>query len=175
MRAVFDSGEITECPGSSRGCELTLGIRSATGPAPVYSLVSGTVSRVVPGSVVEIASAVEPVIVSYVGALELNAAGVQIAPGQAVRVGQVLGRAASIGLAVAQLTRLADGRIAMVPIEPASWLASRGLRVATTLTPGMQWCQGGRTLVVPAEAARCGMRIADPPGFSLLPVNVRLA
>lgn len=175
VRAVFGAGEIMDCPAASGGCEPLLGIRSATGAAPVYALVSGVVSRVIPGQLVELTSQYEPVIVSYVGPMTLNAAGLQVVPGQVIRVGAVLGQAARIGIGVSQITRLADGSLALAPLEPASWLASRGLRAATKLTPGMQWCQGGRSLVVPQDVARCGMRVPDPPGFSLLPVNVRLA
>jgi hypothetical protein len=174
-RAVFDSAEITDCPAASRNCEPTLGVRSVTGPAPVYALVSGVVSRVVPGSVIEITSKYEPVVVSYVGPMTLNAAGVQVAPGQVVRAGDCIGQAASIGIAVSQITRLVDGTIALAPLEPASWLAARGLRAGTKLVSGVKWCQGGRSLVVPQDVAQCGLRIPDPPGFSLLPVNVRTA
>ena len=172
-RAVFDAGEITECP-AARDCEAVLGIRSSAGPAPVYALVSGVVSRVIPGQLVELTSRTEPVVVAYVGQMAINAAGMRVSPGQVVHVGQVLGTAASIGLSVSQITRLADGSLALTPLEPASWLASRGLRAATKLVPGMQWCQGGRTLIVPQNVAQCGMRIPDPPGFSLLPVSSRL-
>lgn len=175
MRAVYAAGEITDCPGAGAQCEPVLRLRSTAGPAPVYSVVSGVVSRVVPGSVVELVSRYEPVVVSYLGPMVLNAAGVQVAAGQPVRLGQVLGQAGSVGLAVSQLTRLADGSLALKPLEPASWLAARGLRPATRTTPGMQWCQGGRTLVVPQDVARCGMRLPEPSSFSLLPVNVRLA
>jgi hypothetical protein len=174
-RAVFDSGEITDCPAASRGCEPSLGVRSVMGPAPVYALVSGVVSRVVPGSLVELTSKYEPVVVSYVGPMTLNAAGVQVAPGQVIRAGQIIGQAASIGVAVSQLTRLADGTLALAPMEPTSWLASRGLRAGTKLVDGVKWCQGGRSLVVPQDVAQCGLRIPEPPGFSLLSVNVRTA
>lgn len=175
VRAVYAAGEITDCPASGPGCEPVLRVRSTDGPSPVYSVVSGVVSRVVPGSVVELISSHEPVVVSYLGPMVLNAAGVQIAAGQPVRLGQVLGQAGSIGVAVSQLTRLAGGSLALKPLEPASWLAARGLRAATRLTSGLQWCQGGRALVVPQEVVRCGMRLPEPASFSLLPITVRLA
>jgi hypothetical protein len=141
----------------------------------VYSVVSGTVSRVVPGAVVELVSRYEPVVVSYIGKMELNAAGVPIAPGQTVKLGQVLGQAPSIGIAVSQITRLSNGALAAVRLEPASWLASRGFRAATRSAAGVKWCQGGRSLLVPQEVARCGLRIPEPPSVSLLPVAVSFA
>lgn len=175
VRALYDAGEVTACPASGADCEPVLRVRSTTGSAPVYSVVSGVVSRVVSGSLVELVSQCEPVVVRYLGPMVLNAAGVQVAPGQPVRLGQVLGQAGSIGFAVSQLTRLADGSLALKPLEPTSWLAARGLRPATRVTPGMQWCQGGRSLVVPQDVARCGLRLPEPSTFSLLPVSVRFA
>mgnify|MGYP000105675323 CR=1 FL=1 len=167
VRAVFDQGEVTDCPGGT-GCARTLGIRSTVGLAPVYALVSGTATRVGPDRV-EVTSRREPVIVTYFGTLAPA-----LAPGQVVRAGEVIGHADSVSLAVSQIQRLAGGALATAAIDPASWLATRGLRAATRLTPGTLWCQGGRILAVPQDVARCGMRLPDPSGFSLLPVNVRL-
>lgn len=175
VRAVFDSGEITGCPAASQACEPVLTIRSSTGIAPVYALVSGVVSRVIPGKLVELVSDREPVVVSYVGPLVANMGAAQVAPGQRVRAGQVLGQVASIGIAVSMITRLADGSLALKPMEPTSWLAARGLRPATRVVAGTKWCDGGRTLVVPQDVVKCGMTLPEPSGFSLLPVNVRLA
>lgn len=167
-RAVFDQGEITGCAGTG-SCSRVLSIKSSRGMAPVYALVSGTVVRVAADRV-ELASSVEPVLVSYQG---LQA--VVVAPGQVVRAGQAIGQAASVALGVAQIQRSADNRLGTVGLEPASWLAARGLRAAVRLAPGPLWCQGGRSLVVPPDVARCGLRLPDPPGFSLLPVSARLA
>jgi len=167
-RAVFDEGEIATCPGGT-GCAPTLGIRSASGVAPVYALVSGIATRVAPDRI-EVTSRHEPVIVSYFGSLAP-----MLAPGQVVRAGAIIGHADSVNLAVSQIQRLAGGALAVVAIEPASWLAARGLRAATKLTSGALWCQGGRSVTVPQDVARCGMRLPEPSGFSLLPVNVRLA
>jgi hypothetical protein len=167
VRAVFDQGQVTDCPGGA-GCTPTLGIRSTSGVAPVYALVSGTATRVAPDRV-ELTSRHEPVIVSYLGALAPT-----LAPGQVVRAGDLIGQTDHVSLAVSQIQRLAGGALASVAIEPASWLATRGLRAATKLTPGTLWCQGGRTLAVPQDVARCGMRLPEPSGFSLLPVNVHL-
>lgn len=166
-RAVFDQGEVTACPGGA-GCARGLAIRSSRGIAAVYALVSGTVTRVA-GDRIELASSVEPVLVSYQGISTAS-----VAVGQAVKAGQPIGQAAELTLSVAQIQRYADGRLGTVGIEPASWLASRGLRPAARTTPGALWCQAGRSLVVPQDVARCGLRLPDPPGFSLLPVTVRL-
>ena len=170
VRAVFASGTITECPGA-HSCEPTLDIRSATGMAFVHSLVSGVVNRVIPGKLIELVSNNEAVVVSYAGSLVLNEAGARIAPGQRVKVGQILGQATQVGLSVSRITRLADGSLALAPLEPASWLAARGLRAATRLSDGTKWCQGGRSLVIPSAVARCNIGLPTPSGFSLLPVN----
>lgn len=170
VRAVFDDGELTACAGSP-GCAPVLGIRTtSTNPAPVYSLVGGVVSRVTPDRL-EVISDYEPVIVGYLGSIDLSAS---IVPGQRVHAGEVLGQATSVGLAVSNITRLTDGSLALVPMEPASWLAVRGLRAATRLQPSIMWCAGGRTLTVPQDVARCGLRLPEPSGFSLLPVSVQL-
>jgi hypothetical protein len=168
VRAVFDEGEVTDCLGGA-ACAPTLGIRSTRGVAPVYALVSGTATRVGPDRI-EVTSRHEPVIVSYFGSLAPV-----LAPGQVVRAGQVIGQSDSVSLAVSQIQRLAGGALGLVAVEPASWLATRGLRPATRLTPGPLWCQGGRSLAIPQDVARCGTRLPEPSGFSLLPVNVRLA
>jgi len=168
VRAVFDEGEVTACPGGT-GCAPTLGIRSTRGAAPVYALVSGTATRVAPDRV-ELTSRYEPVIVSYFGALAPT-----VAPGESVRAGAVIGHTEAVNLGVSQIQRLAGGALRTAAVEPASWLAARGLRAATRLRPGTLWCQGGRMLLVPQEVARCGMRLPEPSGFSLLPVTVRLA
>jgi hypothetical protein len=168
VRAVFDHGEVTECPGGT-GCARTLGIRSTRGVAPVYALVSGTATRVAPDRV-EVTSRDEPVIVSYFGSLAPT-----VVPGQAVRAGEIVGHAESVGLAISQVQRLAGGALATTGIEPASWLAARGLRAAARVTPGTLWCQGGRRLTIPQDVARCGMRLAEPSAFSLLPVSAQLA
>jgi hypothetical protein len=167
VRAVFDQGEITACPGGP-SCATGLAIRSTRGVSPVYALVSGTVTRVLPDRV-DLVSAHEPVLLSYQGALSPT-----LTPGQPVRAGDVIGQAASVSLTVAQIQRLAGGALALTLLEPASWLATRGLRAATKQIPGALWCQGGRTLTIPQDVARCGMRLPDPSGFSLLPVSARL-
>ena len=98
-----------------------------------------------------------------------------LTPGQRVSAGKVLGQAASIDFSVAQLTRLADGSLSLTPLDPSSWLALRGLRAATDLAPSTAWCAGGRKLAVPQDVARCGLRLPEPSGFSLLPVSVQVA
>jgi len=171
VRAVFDMGEVSSCAGGP-SCAPALRIRSATGaPSPVYSVVSGVVTRMTE-SRVEITSNVEPVIVAYAGVM-IPTAG--LTPGQRVSAGKVLGQAVSIDLSVAQLTRLADGSLKLTPIDPSSWLALRGLRAATELSPSAAWCAGGRKLAVPQDVARCGLRLPEPSGFSLLPVSVQVA
>src|SRR5258706_9637826 len=86
VRAVFDAGEIPGCP-AAQGCDPVLTIRSSPGGASVYALVTGVVSRVVPGKIVEVVSEREPVLVSYVGLMVLNRAGALGAPGHRGRVG----------------------------------------------------------------------------------------
>lgn len=170
VRAVFDMGEVTSCAGGP-SCAPSLRIKSTTGaPSPMYSVVSGVVTRMT-DSRVEITSNVEPVIVAYAGTM-IPTAG--LTPGQRVSSGKLLGQAASIDLSVAQITRLADGSLKLTPLDPSAWLALRGLRAATDLSPSAAWCAGGRKLSVPQDVARCGLRLPEPSGFSLLPVSVQL-
>lgn len=170
VRAVFDMGEVSSCAGGS-SCAASLRIRSTTGaPSPVYSVVSGIVTRMT-DSRIEITSNVEPVIVAYAGTI-IPTAG--LTPGQRVSSGKVLGQAATIDFSVAQITRLADGKLSLTPLDPSAWLAMRGLRAATDLSPSTAWCAGGRKLSVPQDVARCGLRLPDPSGLSLLPVSVQV-
>jgi len=170
VRAVFDAGQVTSCAGGS-SCAPTLRIQSATGAlSPVYSLVSGIVTRMTENRI-EIVSKTEPVIIAYVGPLIATAG---VTPGEHVHAGDVLGQATSIELAVAELVRLADGSLSLAPLDPSSWLAVRGLRVATRPSPSLEWCAGGRRLAIPQDVARCGLRLPEPSGFSLLPVSVQL-
>jgi hypothetical protein len=170
VRAVFDMGEVSSCAGGS-GCNPSLRIRSTTGaPSPVYSVVSGVVSRMTETRI-EVTSNVEPVIVAYTGSM-IPTAG--LTAGQRVSAGKVLAQAASVDVAVAQITRLADGSLSLTPLDPSAWFAMRGLHAATELSPSAAWCAGGRRLSVPQDVARCGLRLPEPPGFSLLPVSVQL-
>lgn len=167
-RAVFDQGEVTSCPGGA-GCDPGLGIRSTRGIASVYSLVSGTVVRSSPDRI-DIVSSCEPVMVSYRGVLAPS-----LAPGQPVHAGKTIAQSAAVSVSVSLLQRQPDGSLSLVSIEPASWLSSRGLRAASKLAPGVAWCLGGRSLTIPPDVSRCGMRLPDPAGFSLLPVSARIA
>ncbi len=166
-RAVVAVGSIARCPGGP-GCASGLTVDSAAGVAEVYALVRGTIVRAAAGRI-ELASAVEPVIVVYEGAFLPT-----VHVGQAVAPGEVLTRAGSITLSVTQYERLGDGSLRAFWLEPTSWLAARGLRPATKLTGGTGWCLGGRTLAVPQDVARCGLRLPAPAAFALLPVNVQL-
>lgn len=168
VRALVARGAVTCCPGAP-SCGPGLTVESAQGVAEVYSVVPGPVVRSQPGHL-EIASALEPVIAVYHGPFAPT-----VRVGQVVATGEAVARAGSVTLSIAQFERLADGALRTFWVEPASWLAARGLRPATQLTGGAGWCMGGRRLIVPQDVSRGGLRLPDPAAFALLPVNVRVA
>lgn len=167
-RGVVRDGQVTACPGP--GCSAGLTVQSTRGVATVFSLVTGTVTAV--GSdYMELASAREPVVIRYQGAGLKPMVGV----GGAVKIGQPVAAAQAVTLTVGQIDRDPSGKLSMLALEPATWLASRGLTAASHLTPSALWCAQGRKLVVPMSVGTCGVRLPDPASFALLPTSSRLA
>lgn len=167
-RGVFDEGSVESCPGGP-GCDAAMLIVSARGVSRVYALVRGIVTRV-EGHRVELAGSLEPVILDYSGPdfRPLVSAGSRVLPGQ------VIGEGSGVNFAVSEIQRAATGGVLAFPLEPATFLAARGLKAASRLAPSALWCAQGRKLVVPQAAGQCGLRLPDPSGFSLLPVSARL-
>lgn len=164
-RAVVKTGSVAACPGpSGRGCDPTLRISTPQG-TPVYSVVSGRVAAVGDHFML-VGSLSEPVVVMVDG----------VTPDAFVE-GQYVGRGERLGLSTGDVyfgvtEFLPDG--SAVNIDPASFLASRGMRIASkVVNPGSSWCEGGRHIEVPVSAARpCALNEPDKGGFALLPVSV---
>lgn len=113
-----------------------------------------------------VASLYEPVVVMMDGITPEP-----IDEGQYVGRGQKLGE--SLGRVYFGVTEFLPGGAA-VNVDPASWLASRGQKIASKNTdPGSTWCEGGRHIEVPVAAGRgCDLHEPDKGGFALFPVSV---
>jgi len=170
-RAVLRSGGIQACPGPEGGrCEDTLALSSEPGTA-VYAVGSGTVMSVGDGWV-HIQVSNEPVVLHYFG----------LKPD--VEVGQHVGRGRPIGESIGGellefgVTRVVadpQGGAMLAPVEPSSWLASRGYTPVVGQLEGGEglWCGQKRHIEVPAEVhAGCGLTSPDKSSFALLPVSV---
>jgi hypothetical protein len=166
FRAVVKEGSVEACPGTRRGsvCDPSLVISTPQG-SPVYSTVGGRVAAV-GDSFVVVASLYEPVFVMMDGVVPGD-----VEEGQYVGRGQKLGE--STGRVYFSVTEFLPGG-AMASVDPSSWLASRGQKIAYKNTdPGSTWCEGGRHIEVPQSAGRaCDLHEPDKGGFALLPVSV---
>jgi len=165
-RAVVKVGSVSACPGPVRGqtCDPSLAIVTEPGTS-VYSTVSGRVAAVGPGFI-QVASLSEPVVLMYD----------RVVPGEFVE-GQYVGRGQKLGESAGTIyfsvTEWQPGG-ELQKIDPASWLASRGQRIASKNTgKGSSWCEQGRHIEVPAEVGRpCNLHEPDRGAFALLPVTV---
>ncbi len=165
-RAVVKAGEAADCPGpvSGGGCSTTILIAAAEG-TPVYSVGGGRIVSVGPNWVhVEVKN--EPVILYY-GGLKPS-----VRDGAYAWRGGKLGTVPSskqIEFGVWEVTK--DG---VVPLEPSSWLAARGYRLAVKQTgKGDAWCEQKRKIVVPKSAHQtCKLGMPEAAGFALLPVSI---
>lgn len=183
-RAVVSDGYAKRCAGRTNGgCSPTMLIESFAGAGPVYAPVAGRVLSAgqlkgisLPGhqahTVIRIAAAREPVVLEYRGDLQP-----QVQAGEQVGVGQQIALGSEVAFSVTELR--SDGQqVASVQLEPASWLAARGLRISQRRHPadteGPNWCEGGRKLVVPESAGLCNLELPAPGGLMLLPVSVTM-
>lgn len=167
-RAVVDRGFVGSCPGDS-GCSPALGIQPEGGSTVVYALTSGTVVMGKQG--LTLVSDREPVLLAYGSAIGQ----LLVASGTAVGIGTPLAVMRAVALTVTEIVRDAQGGVTFRPLEPAAWLAARGLRVAAHgNAPGTAWCTQGRKIVLPATAAKCGLRLPQPSAALLLPVSVTM-
>jgi hypothetical protein len=165
-RAVVREGGVTACPGANKYkvCDASLAIGTTTG-MPAYATSGGRV--VAAGDrFLHIATHDEPVILMYDG----------VAP--SVREGQYIGRGQQIGVATGptvyfSVTQFVPGG-GLQKVDPSSWLASRGQKIASTYTGnGSSWCEQGRNIEVPLDAGRtCNLYEPDRSSFALLPVTV---
>jgi hypothetical protein len=164
-RAIVKEGAVAACPGPNRYniCDPTLAVSAPAG-TPVYSTVQGHVVAV-GDRFVHIASRNESVVVMYDGIQPA------VEEGQYVGRGQGLGQ--SLGTVYFGVTQFNPGGQA-VKVDPASWLASRGQKIASKNTgAGTSWCEQGRHIDVPASSGRpCNLFEPEKAGFALLPVTV---
>lgn|SRR6185295_2090067 len=167
-RAVVKTGTVSACPGPNRSkvCDPSLAIATPEG-TPVYSTVSGRVAAV-GDRFLHLASLSEPVVLMYDG----------VEPHD-FQEGQYVGRGQEIGTSLGQVffgvTGFTPGG-AIVSIDPSSWLASRGQKIATKNTgSGSSWCEAGRHIEVPSSAGRpCNLQEPEKGSFALLPVSVSI-
>lgn len=166
-RAVVKEGAVASCPGRNRfgACDPSL-IISTPVDTPVYATAGGQVVAVGP-HFVHISTRSETVILAYDG----------LRPD--VVEGQNVGRGQEIGLSNGHVAFSVSGFEPggrLVKIDPASWLASRGQRIAHKYTgPGTEWCEQGRHIDVPKDAgSACALYEPDKGAFALLPVTVSI-
>jgi hypothetical protein len=166
-RAVVREGGVAACPGANqyRACDPSLAIDTVAG-TPVYATAGGRVA-VIGGRFLQLGAHDEPVLLMYDG----------ITPEPGLQEGQYVGRGQKLGesrgrvyFSVSQL--VPGGSIQRV--DPSSWLASRGQKIATKYTgAGTSWCEQGRNIEVPVAAGRaCDLYEPDRGSFALLPVTV---
>jgi len=168
-RAVVREGSVAACPGdnSYRVCDPTLRVTAPEG-TNVFSTGPGRVMAVGP-DFVHIALRAEPTILYYDG----------IAPD--VREGQYVGRGQVIGVSRGRVSfgvqQFASSGV-VSNVDPSSWLAARGHRIAARYTgSGSEWCAAaqGRHVTVPRSAgAACNLQEPDSADFALLPVSVEI-
>ncbi len=163
-RAVVRKGDVATCagPDSLGVCHQTLAINTPPAGA-VLSAGAGRVVSVGPDWVhVQVAN--EPVILFYRG----------VKP--AVAEGGHLGRGQKLGEATGQVSfgvwEVIDGQL--VAIEPSSWLAARGYKIAASSSGAEDlWCEQRRHIVVPkAVHQQCKLKNPSAAGFALLPVSI---
>jgi len=182
FRAIVRDGFVSACAGSpgTGACTSAMRIASYRGKAEIFSPVAGKIIQpggTNPGGTLRIASSSEPIIITYMGDAAKGGLEIQVqGPGQKVHAGQVVALGDGLAMTVEQVVRDASGRLSTVFIEPASWLAARGIRVSAKRRSGQaaQWCDTGRKLTVPQSVGRCGMRLPAPSGMMILPVSVSM-
>lgn len=167
-RAVVERGFASQCTGDG-GCNSPMMIQPEGGTTTVFALTSGTVAVSKAG--LALVSDREPVMIGYgpgIGQLLVTS-------GAAVGIGTPLAVMRQVALTVTEIIRSPSGQITVRPLEPASWLASRGLSIAAKgNAKGTLWCTRGRNIVLPAKVAQCGTKLPAPSAALLLPVSVTM-
>ncbi len=168
QRAVVAKGYAVGCPGKVSGtCKPELSIQGSPGAVPIYAVTSGAAAIASDGSL-SIASDREPIVVSYGKGPEQ----LLVRTGEHVGLGQQVGFMSKVAFSVTEIVRDGAGGVTFRPIEPASWLAARGLRIAQSgNVPSDLWCSHGRTISVPSASLSC-VRLPEPSALMLLPVSV---
>lgn len=163
-RAVVRKGDVAVCPGpDSLGvCHQTMALNTPPAGA-VLSVGAGKVVSVGPDWV-HVAVSNEPVILFYRGVKPIVAEGANLWRGQ--RMGDAIGQV-SFGV-----WEVIAGQL--VAIEPSSWLAARGYKIAASSTGSDDlWCEQRRHILVPkAVHQTCKLKNPSAAGFALLPVSI---
>jgi hypothetical protein len=147
-------------------CDAYLDVEAPVG-APVFSVLGGTVAAT-GADWIQINSVREPVAVFYRNVVPTLAVGADVSRGETI--GQVGAQMEENGGLISfSVTQLIDGDL--WPVEPTSWLAARGQRIATDLAETKLWCGQGRSIKAPPDAGACTLAPVPAP-FSLLPVTV---
>ncbi len=168
-RAVVKKGSVSSCAGStvSGSCDPSMHIEAEKG-TKVYAAGGGKVLSVGPDWM-HIQVTNEPVILFYQGVTPGRKEGSHVFAGQ--KIGEVSGE---LAFGVWELTPDTGAGVDLVPVEPASWLAARGVRIAMKEEGGGGlWCTERRHLLVPKDAhSKCKLRNPKAAGFAPLPVSI---
>lgn len=168
-RAAVERGFATRCA-SDAGCGSPMLIQPESGSTIAYALSSGV--AVFSKGGLSVVSDREPVIIGY----GPSVAEPLVASGKTVGIGTPLAVVRAVELTVTEILRAPSGAVSFRSIEPASWLAARGLRIAAKgNAPGELWCTKGRKIVLPQKVSSCGSHIPEPSAALLLPVSVTMA
>lgn len=167
-RAVVKKGTVSACAGSTaQGCDPSMHIVAEKG-TKVFAAGGGKVLSVGPDWM-HIQVTNEPVILFYQGVKPGRKEGSHVFAGQ--KIGESDG---ALMFGVWELTQDTGEGVDLVPVEPASWLAARGMKIAMKEEgDGGLWCTEKRHLIVPKDAhGKCKLRNPRAAGFALLPVSI---
>jgi hypothetical protein len=173
-RALIKDGFPASCAGDS-ACNPAMQVNSFSGLSEVYAPVRGTIA-VAKSGVILLMPADQAVVLEYTG--DPSALMQQVKSGDVVGAGQQIALASVFSFAVWQLQRTASGQAQMgAAIEPASWLATHGIKISATYHKNQTtWCGAGRKLVVPQTiASQCNITLPAPTGYALLPISATMA
>lgn len=164
--ALMEHATVEQCAGGS-ACNRYMVVKPLGDPS-VMALARGRVVMAT-GNELTIVPDNEAVVLLYRGVSP------QVEPGARVKPGEVVATSTELAFGVSRIVRAVDGAISYQPLEPASYLAARGMRVSgKRVAKSELWCAGGRRLHVPEQVARCSMKLPEPAGFALLPVSVSM-
>lgn len=173
-RALIKDGFPARCAGES-GCDPSMTINSFSGLSEVYAPVRGTIA-VAKSGVILLIPADQAVVLEYTGDPKVFLQ--QVKSGDVVGAGQQIALANIFNFAVWSILRTPDGQAQMgAALEPASYLATHGIKVSATYHKNQAtWCGAGRKLVVPQSvASQCNITLPAPSGYALLPISATMA
>jgi hypothetical protein len=169
-RSLTKDGYVRLCA-ADNACDPAMTVDAAGGN--VMSPMAAQVISAGPGWAV-LKPDLDDVLLSYAWDPSSGPSAQVMAQGQHVHAGQVLAIGGVFRFSVRQLSRGSSGTTVGAPLEPAAWLAVRGLRISSKSKEPSLWCEGGRALTVPQGVAKCGIELPAPSPYSLLPVTVSL-